>query len=149
MTLERSSICGLHTCISFHLAKLLAIVASISISYLYLILKLLHSYSLSHHFTRKPSDREVHDIRRHCLYAISHNPYACFSKLAQNSTERKEAMTVNKLIGWTTIKLLTNSLEYNLLLNYCWRFGNSCCLLRNDLTNSRSPPDDVAANRLS
>jgi len=33
-------------------------------------------------------------------------------------------------------------------INYCWRFGNGCCLFRNGLDNFRSPPD-VAANSLS
>jgi len=45
-------------------------------------------------------------------------------------------------------KLFTNSLKYNLLFCYCWRFGLDWSLRRNSLSNRRSPLS-FGANGLS
>jgi len=65
------------------------------------------------------------------------NYYHRIAKVQLLSVSMREFWKSSKII---LLKLLRNSLKKQPLVCYCWRFGNSCCLLRNDLTNSRSPP---------
>jgi len=42
-------------------------------------------------------------------------------------------LSLTRLTGWNNDLIsYVNSSKYNLLFDYCWRFGSCCCLLRND-----------------